>query len=325
MELDLKKINSLLNKIESSNKICLFVHENPDCDTIGSAFAFKLFIENNFSNKDVRIAGLSNIDKDYLMPFFDREYLPVDRDFAQESIGIIFDTSTQSRILSQLNIFCNWTCLIDHHLSTEEITNLSIVDSSSSSTCEIVASIFLNLSKKYKIDTEIANALYFGILTDTNRFLYPSVSANTFKIMEWLCNNGVSREEVHNQLYLIDIEEVELNHKLFSMVNFNIENHYATLFIDQKYNKKFNQKSFNGKVNLMANIKNIDIWTLVYYDENLQKWKGSIRSREYNVNEIAAKFGGGGHRLASGFTLKDFKETKILEMEIKEFLENVKK
>lgn len=325
MELDVKKINSLLNKIESSNKICLFVHENPDCDTIGSAFAFKLFIEKNFSNKDVRISGLSNIDKDYLLPFFDREYLPVDRNFAQESIGIIFDTSTQSRILSQLNVFCVWTCLIDHHLLTEETTDLSIVDSSSSSTCEIVASIFLNLSKKYEIDAQIANALYFGILTDTNRFLYQSVCTNTFKIMEWLCSNGLSREEVHNQLYLNDIEDVELDHKLFSMINFNIENHYATLFIDQKYNKKFNQKSFTGKVNLMANIKNIDIWTLVYYDENLQKWKGSIRSRKYSVNEIAAKFGGGGHRLASGFTLKDFKETKILEMEIKEFLENAKK
>ena len=325
MIINTKKINNLLSKIDTNNKITIFVHENPDCDAIGSAYAFKLFIEENFENKDVRIAGLKDIDKEYILPFFDINYYPVDKSFSQESIGIIFDTSTQSRILTQLNIFCKWTFLFDHHPQFENIANVQIVDPDLSSTCELVGLIFMKLSKKYKLTSQMANSLYFGLLTDTNRFLYPSVSKNTFNLMFFLCDIGLDRELVHSQLYLRKLDDVVLDNKLFSLVNFNETYGYATLFIDKKYNKKFLRKSFNGKVYLMANIKNIHIWTLVYYDENLQKWKGSIRSRKYDVSEIANFFNGGGHKLASGFTLNDFKQTKELEQKIKECLENAKK
>lgn len=325
MVIDLKKINKLLTQIENNDKITLFVHENPDCDTIGSAFAFKLFIEENFKNKDVRIAGLSSIDKSFLFPFFDINFYEVDKKFAQESIGIVFDVSTQARILTQLNIFCKWTFLIDHHQFPEKIANIQIVDSNCSSTCELVGLIFLKISKKYKINNLISNSLYFGILTDTNRFLYPMVNENTFLLMQYLYKNNLDRELVHNQLYLKDLNDVELDHNLFSLINFDLLKGYATLFIDKKYNEKFNKKSFNGKIYLMANIKDIEIWTMVYYDEYLQKWKGSIRSRKYDVSKIANKFNGGGHKLASGFSLKDFKEVKLLEEEIINFLDYVKK
>ncbi len=320
MVIELKKINNLINKIKSTNKICLFVHENPDCDAIGSAFAFKTFIEDNFESKDVRIAGLNEVDKNFILPFFNINYLPVDKDFAKESIGIIFDTSNQSRILTQLNIFCNWTFLIDHHPSDYKISNQSIIDINSSSTCELVGLMLMKLSKKYNISSTVANSLYFGILTDTNRFLYPLVAKSTFNLMSFLCDKGLNRELVHNQLYLRDFSDVELDHKLFELIQYNNEYGYATLFIDKKYNKKYNKKSFNGKVYLMANIKEIKISTLVYYDENLNKWKGSIRSREYDVSQIANLFNGGGHKLASGFILNDFKQTKQLEAKIKEFL-----
>lgn len=326
MVIEQRKINRLLTEIEKHEKITLFVHENPDCDAIGSAYAFKLFIEINFPKKDVRIAGLSNIDKSFLFPFFDIQYKEVDKNFVQNSIGIIFDVSNQSRILTQLNVFCKWNFLLDHHQQPENVANIQIVIPNCSSTCELVGSIFMKLSKrKFQISAQIANSLYFGILTDTNRFLYQYVNENTFKLMQFLCKNGLNREFVHDQLYIRKLEDIELDNKLYQLIDFNPSKGYATLFIDQKYNKKYNQKSFNGKVYLMANIENIDIWTLVYYDENLKKWKGSIRSRTFDVSQIARKFNGGGHKLASGFCLNNFKETKFLEEEIIQFLDNVKK
>ena len=63
----------------------------------------------------------------------------------------------------------------------------------------------------------------------------------------------------------------------------------------------------------MSNIKNIKIWTLVYFDEGLQKWKGSIRSREYDVSQIAIQFNGGGHKNASGGRIDNFKESFLYE------------
>ena len=327
MNLSNEKIETLIKKINENNNICLFVHENPDCDTLGSAYAFKLFIENNFKNKDVRIAGLSNLDPKFLLPFFNVKYELVDKEFAQDSIGIIFDVAVQRRILTQLNVFCNWTFVFDHHPNIEKnkIANVEFIDHKASSTCEIIASFFKKINHKYKINEKICESLYFGLLTDTNRFLYPITSKKTFEIMVWMLNYKFNKEMVHNQLYLKSISDIELDNKLFNLINFNLEKKYATLFIDSKYNKKFNQNSFHGKINLMANIKNIEIWTLVYYDSYLKKWKGSIRSRNYDVSKIASKFNGGGHKLASGFLLTNFKQTKELENEIIKFLENEQK
>ncbi len=70
----------------------------------------------------------------------------------------------------------------------------------------------------------------------------------------------------------------------------------------------------------MANIEDFKIWFAIYWNEQKQAWKGSIRSREYPVREIAAKFGGGGHELAAGFSLSSLKEVKSVIEEVKKML-----
>ena len=116
------------------------MHENPDCDAIGSAYAFKLFIEENFENKDVRIAGLKDIDKETkngLLPliafneneifaiFYLKDKLKLNaKEFINEAKKyfkrIILLTGDNSIIANQIASECNITEVISEVLPNEK-------------------------------------------------------------------------------------------------------------------------------------------------------------------------------------------------------------
>lgn len=311
---------TIVKKLNQYSKIVLFVHEAPDCDAIGSAFSMQNFINLNFKDKDVRIAGLTDTEINSLPEFFKDAKATVDADFCHNALGIVFDVANQERVLSHLNHACSETIRIDHHIKVQEFCDYEYVDDSKSSTCEMMG-LFYRLSG-LAVNEIILESLYFGLLTDTNRFLYDHTTTSTYDLMTWMSQNKFDKELVHNQLYLKDIREAKLDNKLFKKIKF--KDGYATLFLRKWDNYWLKQKTFSSKVYLMAGFKDVQIWTLVYYDENLKTWKGSIRSREYPVNQIAQCFNGGGHRLASGFKLKEFSETKEVEAKIVEMLKEGK-
>jgi phosphoesterase RecJ-like protein len=61
----------------------------------------------------------------------------------------------------------------------------------------------------------------------------------------------------------------------------------------------------------------------VYYDDTIKAWRGSLRSRNFPINQIAEKYGGGGHKLAAGFTLKDIKQAKKMRLDVINYLKQM--
>jgi phosphoesterase RecJ-like protein len=71
----------------------------------------------------------------------------------------------------------------------------------------------------------------------------------------------------------------------------------------------------SSMVYTMAGLKEIETWMSIYWDQTKNIWKGSIRSRSVDVREIAKGFGGGGHKLASGFSLANKNDIKkVIEL-----------
>lgn len=136
--------HKLINDINKYNKITLFVHVTPDCDAIGSAYAMFNFIKENFNKKDVRIAGMSKLNTSYLPEFFHQKYLNVDEKFAQNSLGIVFDTANYERIYDKQYFKCEKTYRIDHHIIVEKICDEELIDHNASSTCELLGLVFKN-------------------------------------------------------------------------------------------------------------------------------------------------------------------------------------
>jgi phosphoesterase RecJ-like protein len=76
-------------------------------------------------------------------------------------------------------------------------------------------------------------------------------------------------------------------------------------------------------VHVLNNIRDLEIWMTVYYDETVRAWRGSLRSRNFPINQIAEKYHGGGHKLAAGFTLKNLSEAKKLRNDIIVYLKHI--
>lgn len=311
-------VSSLTNVITNNDKFTLFVHVTPDCDAIGSAFAMAKLIETNFNHKSVRIAGMDKLNKSYLPLFFQQNYLPVDDDFATDSIGITFDTPVKDRIFQKKYLsLCKKTFKIDHHIFVEQFCNEEFVNENSSSTCEIVG--LIAMKNNWVLTNEIANSLYFGLLTDTIKFTTQNTNANTYLVLNFLQNsNKLNKNLVHDQLYLKTIKEFKLEQKLAKKIKYY--NGFAMLVFGPKKTAKYGMNNLKNKLFIMSGITEIKIYCLIYYDPVTNVYKGSIRSRDFNVNAIAKKFNGGGHKLASGFKLDSKQEIKNLKQEIKRCL-----
>lgn len=308
-----KFTDNLIEKIKQYSKITLYVHVTPDCDAIGSAWAFLNFVKLNFKNKQIRIAGLSKLNTTYLPSFFQLNYDEVDEQFVKDSIGVVFDLSSYDRIYDKQLFKHEISFRFDHHLFINQICTYELVDDKASSTCELVA-MFIEQTG-LKINSTIANSLYFGLLTDTIRFLTSNTNVNTYKVMAWLEKSQfLDKKMVHDQLYLRSFNDVKLDKKLYKCIKF--KNNYALLIANKAQTKKLGSSNIKNRLFLMAGLKDIFIYGIIYYDSTTNIYKGSLRSREYNVNAIAKKFNGGGHKFASGFKLDCKKDLKQLEIEI---------
>lgn len=319
----MKEITSIiLEKIKSHKNISLFFHERPDFDALGSCFALREFIKDNFPDKIVKIIGLDTIPQIYGSTLFRFDAKPniASDDFLKSSLGIISDTANSSRVYSRRNTLCKETIRVDHHPEVEVMADYEWIDPMMPATCEMWAMLFFN--SNLKVSSLCAKYLYAGIITDTGRFLHTNTLPSTYEIASKLVATGFSRGEVHDSVYLRDKTQIMFTN--FLMKRLKIEDGIAYFIIPKGAHKKFHIFPQLSMVHLLGDIKNVNIWTTIYFDEQTKSWKGSLRSKDIQVNHIAAEFGGGGHRFASGFTLDSEKDFSKVLARLKSYLNELK-
>lgn len=296
----------IINKIKEFDTIIIHRHYRPDGDALGSQIGLKEIIKENFKNKKVYAVGDENPSVDYVgnMDIIsDEEYL--------NSLVIILDSSTEDMINDLRYKKAKFTIKIDHHLSGADYANINYVDTSEISCASLIARDFYNLG--YKIPSIAARALYIGIVTDSGRFMYKGVSANTLLISSKLINEGIDIQEIYSKLYVQDFSLLKIRAELTLSIS-KTTSGVAYIISDYDKVKSYDVDVFTlsrGMVSVMSGIKGIDIW--VNFTED---YDGSIyteiRSTKYNVSEVAVKYGGGGHKLACGATLKSMKDVKLV-------------
>lgn len=307
----------IINKIKEFNNITLYVHERPDFDALGSAFAFKSFLAEYFPSKTVYVMGTYKLHPSYGADLFPFEKNEVDEKFLASSLGIIFDTANAARVLTQRHESAKELIRFDHHPKTEEIGMIEWVDPTYSSTAEMVGWFIKALG--YKLTPEIATYIYAGIITDTGRYLYLSATPSTYKMTYELLKTGFNRLLVHDAVYNKPI----LEHKYYSyVVNRAKITSYGLAHVSLRKgsHKRFGIESPMTMVHALNNISGVRIWTALYYDDVSKKWKGSIRSRDLPINQFAAMFNGGGHKFASGFSLDNKADFKKLINVLNDYL-----
>lgn len=299
IEWRMKKMNaasfklSLQQNVELYEQILIVGHVNPDPDCYGSVFGLKNILKALHPEKDIRVDLEKN---DFLLDLCDEL---LDEPFAQEQkvllIGV--DTASIERLATDFVPFADKIIKIDHHPDETPYGDVSFVDTSFASASEIVICLFQAEIDAFVTPT-IAKQLYFGIVGDTGRFLYPSTNSGTLALAAKVIDYFDAKKEIHDVLATKSENVVRLEGLLKSGFEQLGDVAYFTIHQEQlaQFNVSFTDAS--NLVNAMAGIKGINVWALAI--EQADGYRVRIRSNERGIHEVAKIYQGGGHPLASG-------------------------
>jgi len=211
------------------------------------------------------------------------------------------------------------TVRMDHHLFCEKIAEIEVVDSECESCCGLIADFCM--SSGLVLPREAAEALYTGMVTDSGRFRYDSVSARTFRAAAFLMQHPIDTTALYRNLYASDYEQMKLRAQFVLKIQFTAKN-VAYIYTTREEVEASPADLFGisrGMDSTMADIKGVDIW--VNFTETDRGVLCELRSSRFNINPVAVKYGGGGHQKASGATVRDREEAMAMLADLDRMME----
>lgn len=306
----------VLKAITDHEVIIIHRHTNPDGDALGSQIGLKHIILANFPGKTVYTVG----DDAGRYAFMAGSVMDeITDEVYEDALAIILDTSARKLISDDRYDKAAMTVRMDHHLFCEKIADIEVVDSACESCCGLITDFCMTCG--LTLPAEAAEALYTGMVTDSGRFRYDSVSARTYRAAAFLMQHPIDTNELYRNLYANDYEQMKLRAQFVLKIQFTLKNVayiYTTLEEVNSYPADLFGIS-RGMVSTMADIKGVDIW--VNFTETDRGVLCELRSSRFNINPIAVKYGGGGHAKASGATLKDRAEAMAMLADLDAMME----
>lgn len=292
----------IINKIEQYDDIIIHHHVSPDPDCIGSQLGLKYLLEASYQNKRILATGELN-ERTKFMGEMDSVS---DEDY-KNALVIIVDVGDKRRIADDRFLNGKELIKIDHHPLSEEFADLEWVDTSFAAAAEMIIDLYIQNKDRLVMNEKAAKALYAGLLTDTGRYYYNSVTDRTLRYGAEAYKYNFNKQALYADLYHKSIHE--LQYTGYIMANFEYtENGLGYMKVDQALLDQFEIDAdfASGMVNTLANIKEIIMWMFFTEDKKLGKIRTSFRSRGPIVNKLANKYGGGGHIWASGTLAEDW-------------------
>jgi len=300
-----KKIYNVIKKYDN---IVIARHVGPDPDALGSSIGLKEIIKETFPSKNVYVVGNPSSKFKYLGSL---DKLP---DNLNKALLIITDTPDLDRV-DGININdYDYKIKIDHHPFIEKFCDIELIDDSASSASQLIMELVNNT--KLKMNKSAAEKLFMGLISDTDRFLFSYTTPKTFNLVSRLIKEtNIDFTNLYKNLYMRPLKEIKFKGYIEDHLTVT-ENGFGYVKITEEIldQYKVDAATAGNMVNDFNFIKEIKSWGLFSIDKTQNNIRGSIRSRGPVINEIAAKYNGGGHKLACGVRLKNFDEVdKIIE------------
>lgn len=306
---------NFLNKIKEYGTIIIHRHGRPDGDALGSQIGLKESILATYPYKKVFAVGDVNPKVSFI-----GDVDQVEDEMYKNALVIVLDSSDTNMINDDRYKLGRYIIKVDHHISNCNYGNMNIVDTNEISCASLLTKIIFSCNMK--LTSKGARALFTGIVTDSGRFRYNSVSSETFLMASKLLKYDFDLNEIYSNLYIEDLEVVKLRAQLVMAFKIS-EKGVAYLINTNEDVKKYNTDIFTisrGMVGIMGGIKGIDVWAN-FTEEESGKVIVELRSCKYNVNQVAVKYGGGGHKLASGATVNSLSVVNNIIADLEALLE----
>lgn len=306
------KIRKIKHKIKGFLKnhknFLISAHIGPEGDCLGAQLAFARVIKGIGKNCDIVNSEPYAKEYAFLPKIDDIKTKPKTKKY---DAAIILDCSDISRIGKVTNFLDNNIPIlnIDHHISNTYFGDINLVDVTSSSTCEILYFLFKELN--IEIDKLMAIYLYVGILTDTGSFRYTNTSALTHFVAFQLLNSfDIDAAKIFRNVYEnLDYSDIKLINKILLDLKRDTTGKLAWVKVTQNLLKKYKPKIdlTDSILNFIRSIKGVEVGVILREQSGKgNNIRANLRSRgKIDVNQIAGHFGGGGHKTASGVTLRN--------------------
>ena len=286
--------------------IALACHVNPDADALGSMLGLSNHLRGlakqtvcSFPNDPFEPPRWASMlpGTDALVP---PSVFPKD-----PAVMVTCDVASLDRLASLGGPAVRATTLIwiDHHATNEGLGTIPIIDPSASSTCELVYRLVKVLGGEIRVET--AMPLYAGLVTDTGRFQYESVGPDTLRLAAELREFPFDHARLVQALYEDHgIAYLKLLGVVLERVRVDPEADLVWTYLTRADLDAADLEPGDADdlIDLVRTAREADVATIIRQQRD-GRFKVSLRSRGgHDVAAAAARFGGGGHRLAAGFT-----------------------
>ena len=303
--------------IKKYNTIVIARHIGADPDALGSQFALKDIILKLFPEKKVYAVG----NPASRFKFFGNNE-KLDNIDTTKGLLIVLDTPDIKRIDGVSLDNFEYVIKIDHHPIIDKYANIELIDENACSTSQLILEFVFN--NKIDINKEIGEKIYLGIVGDTDRFLHDYTSPKTFYLVNKLLEETkIDFTSLYKFLYQRPISEIRFEGYIYQNLILT-ENGVAYIKITDKKLKEFGVDSAaaGNMINNLKFVNEIIVWIFLTEDIKSNLIRANIRSVGPYINEIATKFGGGGHKYASGVKLKTWEDSDKLINELDELVKN---
>lgn len=309
-----------LKILKKSKKVALFSHENPDPDTIGSTLALYGILTN--MGKQVSLFCETKIDETY-------NFLAESKLFNTTTFDDSFDLAVAVDIADNYmlgrfeNDFLNHpnSLRIDHHKSGINYAKENVVKFESAT-----GILIFDIAKKLhqKITPDIATKIYFAICGDTGIFRNNNTDSVTFDVCSKLLKFGADFRKVYSEFFdKKTVSYVKASSNVLLNAELDDKFGYAIMTISKEEYNQFSLPEVDTLGNLPHTYLNCGYKIGAILKEKPDGIHLSFRSKfEYDVSKIAEKFGGGGHKNASGAKISDMSlanAKKLVKKEIENY------
>ncbi|MBE7055576.1 MAG: bifunctional oligoribonuclease/PAP phosphatase NrnA [Ruminococcaceae bacterium] len=313
--------HKVMEHLTSRSSVAIFVHVNPDWDCIGSAFALRNALRSAGIKSDIFTdeplnRHLSILETDVVC-YTPDAVAPAYQCYCAVDVGTPDRMGEWGRFFTQNPD----TVCIDHHHLPQIVTAVNYIEPSRSATGELIYELIA--SSDICLTREIASYLYCAISSDTGSFQYASVNRRTYEILIALTDTGINTTYLCSMLYERNtLTQLQLKAEAINSIQLFSGGRIATAKLTNEVIEKYG--ATKSDADALAQLpRSIDGVMMSAFLKELPD--GSIRVNlrslgDYNIEPIARKFGGGGHRKAAGctfnnITLEEAEKQLVQEME----------
>lgn len=315
----------IINTLQGADQVLIISHVFPDGDALGSQLALAEILES--LGKEVYCYCQEHVSAMYdFLPGFEKvkSVLPETQQF---DAAVAVDCGDRFRLghsvdtLLKIHPFV----VIDHHAGHREFGDISWVEAGRSSTAEMIFDLALALNAD--ITYSAAFCLYTAIVSDSGSFKYDSTSAYTFQVASHLLNRGVVPSEVAGKLFdNYSVNRLQLLEKVLGSLEIHADGQIAVISAtDEMFAETGARREDTEEfINLPRSLGSVKVAALLK-ETGDGFIKVSLRAKgDCDVSEVALKYGGGGHRNAAGYRMKNKTLAEIREQLLQELKRRLK-